>query len=311
MTSQLATAPATQRLHHQKSVFEYLEDPKATACLPSLTCVLNELQTLMRKNNVDLDEVAKLVQMDVGMSSRVLRMANSAFYAPPEPVVDVKEAILNMGLSTFRRALLAANCIELTSHVPHSILEWKEFWLHAAGVGHLTMELSYRLKNPGADAESFYLMGLMHDIGKVVLAHVMPVEFEKIYRETAAQKRSPAELELETLGIDHGQLGAWYLEKQAMPVMIYEPVRFHHCLELEERPHFDHARLIKLADHLTLYFLLGQSGNHADLGDPFASKEWKWYLEQARHRDADGMMLKDLVMEQVAKISDLVRKIIV
>jgi HD-like signal output (HDOD) protein len=310
MTTQPASDLATQRLHHQKSIFEYLEDPKATACLPSLTCVLNDLQELMRQKNVDLDEVTKLVQIDVGMSSRVLRMANSAYYAPPEPVMDVKEAILNMGLSTFRRALLAANCIELTSHIPARILDWREFWLHAAGVGHLTMELSFRLKKPEADTESFYLMGLMHDIGKVVLAHVVPAEFERIYRQTAVEKRSPAEVELESLGIDHGQLGAWYLERQAIPVSIYEPIRFHHCLELEERPHFNHARLIKLADHLILYFLLGQSGNHAELGDPFESREWKWYLDQSRHLDADGAVVKDIVIEQVANISDLVRKII-
>jgi HD-like signal output (HDOD) protein len=308
MTTLPITLSATRRLHEKKTIFDYLEDPKSTACLPSLSCVLNELQTVSRKSDVRLEEVVRLVHMDLGMTSRVLRMANSAYYAPSEPIVDVQEAILNMGLSTFRRAVLAANCIELTSEISPDALDWKEFWLHAGGVGHITMELSSRLQKANADSESFYLMGLMHDIGKVVLAYVMPCEFQSIYLQTAWEKKAPAELEMELLKIDHGQLGGWYLEKQGIPALIYEPVRFHHFPGAEDNPHFNHARLIKLSDLLARYFMLGKSGNHSEISDPFVTEEWNWYVENSRHSDADG--LRENVIEQVARIADLVRQII-
>jgi HD-like signal output (HDOD) protein len=295
----------------EKSIFDYLEDPKATATLPSMKSVLSELESLTQNGNIRLDEVAQLVQMDQGMSMRVLRMANSVYYAPSKPIMDVQDAILYIGLSGFRAVVLSTRCIETTCHIKQSTLDWKDFWMHAAGVGHMTRELASHLRTAELAPESFYLMGLLHDIGKVVLAHLMPDAFDKIYLQASLEKKSPSQLELEFPRVDHGHLGAWYLEKQGIPFALCEPVRFHHGQTLESKPHLKHAILIRLADLLTLYFLLGQSGNHVEISDPFLSEEWKWYLENSRHSNTEGNNLKETVIEQVSRISDLVRKIIV
>jgi HD-like signal output (HDOD) protein len=302
---------AVERSHPQKSIFEYLEDPKATATLPSLKSLLSELETLTSKTNMRLDEVTQLVQVDQGMSLRVLRMANSVYYSPSVPIIDVQDAILYIGLNTFRGAVASTRCIEKTCHIKQSVLDWKDFWTHAAGVGQITTELASHLKTRELPTESFYLMGLMHDIGKVVLAHVMPDEFNQIYLEAARTHCSPAPLEMETLGIDHGHLGAWYLEKQGIPGNLCEPVRFHHSFEIGDKPHLKHALLIRLADLLALYYRLGQSGNYMEPRDPFSTHEWTMYLELCHYSGAEGNDLKKTLIEQVARISDLVRKIIV
>jgi len=295
----------------EKSIFEYLEDPKATATLPSLKSVLSELEILTQKSSMRLDEVTQLVQVDQGMSLRVLRMANSVYYSPTEPILDVQDAILYIGLSTFRGAVASTRCIEKTCHIKQSVLDWRDFWTHAAGVGQITMELATHLKSCDLPAESFYLIGLLHDIGKVVLAHVMPRQFNKIYLQAAREKRSPAPLEMEYLGIDHGHLGAWYLEKQGIPLHLCEPVRFHHGDVFENKPHAKLALLIQLADLLALYYRLGQSGNYIEPTDPFQSEVWRAYLGHCRCSDTDGKELKGNLINQVARISDLVRKIIV
>jgi putative nucleotidyltransferase with HDIG domain len=297
-------------LKGDKTIFETLEAARTSGALPSLATVVCELQTMTRNNHVRIDDAAELVRLDLGMSMRVLKMANSVFYAPKIPIVDVQEAILLMGLSTFRRTVLATSCIEMTSSVPKSTLYWTEFWLHAVGVGHLTMELAGRLEMGKMDPDSFYLMGLLHDIGKVVMAYVIPDEFDKIYKLAAAQERAPAVLEAEMLGVDHGFLGAWFLEKQGIPTEICEAIRIHHSSMTEPSPHLDHARLIRLADELARYFMLGKSGNHVPVVDPFSSEEWNWYMENSRHSITGGISLKDAIIEQVSRSSDLVRKII-
>jgi HD-like signal output (HDOD) protein len=302
---------AIARTHPEKSIFEYLEDPKATATLPSLKSLLAELETLTQKNNMRLDEVTQLVQVDQGMSLRVLRMANSVYYSPSVPIMDVQDAILYIGLNTFRGAVASTRCIEKTCHIKQSVLDWKDFWTHAAGVGQITTELASHLKSRELPTESFYLMGLLHDIGKVVLAHVMPDEFNQIYLEAAGSKTSPAPLEMEVLGIDHGHLGAWYLEKQGIPSNLCEPVRFHHSFENGDKPHLKHALLIRLADLLALYYKLGQSGNYTEVSDPFESPEWAAYLELSHFSNGDEKDLKRILVAKVANISDLVRKIIV
>jgi len=311
MTSHTKSLKSSARTHSEKSIFELLEDPKAAATLPSLKSLLNELELLTQKTNMRLDEVTQLVQVDQGMSLRVLRMANSVYYSPSVPIIDVQDAILYIGLNTFRGAVASTRCIEKTCHIKQSILDWKDFWTHAAGVGQITMELATHLRAPELPPESFYLMGLLHDIGKVVLAHVMPREFNRIYHQATIQRTSPAPLEMEMLGIDHGHLGAWYLEKQGIPLALCEPVRFHHSVENGNKPHLKHALIIRLADQLTIYYRLGQSGNYLEPKDPFESEEWNMYVALCRHSEAEQNNFKRTVIEQVARISDLVRKIIV
>ncbi|HEY0256288.1 MAG TPA: HDOD domain-containing protein [Candidatus Methylacidiphilales bacterium] len=301
---------APNRVKTEKSIFEYLEDPRATATLPSLQSVLNELEMLTQKSNIRLDEVTQLVEVDQGMSLRVLRMANSVYYSPSEPIMDLQDAILYIGLNSFRSAVASTRCIEKTCHIKQSVLDWRDFWTHAAGVGQITTELASHLKVRELPTESFYLMGLMHDIGKVVLAHVMPDEFNQIYHEAARTHASPAPLEMETLGIDHGHLGAWYLEKQGIPLTLREPVRFHHGPLTEDKPYIKHALLIRVADLLTLYYRLGESGNCLEIDDPFNSEEWKRYLKLCPP-GIDAKELREKLIDRVARVSDLVHKIIV
>ena len=305
------TSSLSRKSSSEKSIFDYLEDPRATSTLPSLQSVLSELENLTAKSNIRLDEVTRLVQVDQGMSLRVLRMANSVYYAPSQPILDVQDAILYIGLNTFRGAVVSARCIEKTCHIRQDTLDWKDFWTHGASVGHLAVELASNLKVSELGLESFYLMGLLHDIGKVVLAHLMPEKFDQIYAEAILARTAPAVAEKEALGIEHGHLGAWYLEKQGIPHALCEAVRFHHCPVAEERTIARHSLVVQLADLLARHYHLGRSGNEADTGDPFASAEWKAYLGQCHSGVVDGEEFKGVLVEKIAKISDLVRSIIV
>jgi HD-like signal output (HDOD) protein len=310
---QQETSSLSPHPHSEKSIFEFLEDPRATATLPSLQSVLAELENLTQRSNIRIDEVTRLVQVDQGMSLRVLRMANSVYYAPSQPILDVQDAILYIGLNTFRGAVVSTRCIEKTCHIRQETLDWKEFWTHGASVGHLTVELASHLRVSELGLESFYLMGLLHDIGKVVLAHLMPEKFDQIYAEAILARKAPSTLEKEALGIEHGHLGAWYLEKQGLPHALCEAVRFHHgpVPAAEPKPHVHHALVVKLADVLARHYHLGRSGNEADTGDPFRSPEWQTYLGHCHEGVVDGDDFKGALVERIAKISDLVRSLLV
>ena len=191
--------------------------------------------------------------------------------------------------------------MEKTCDLPQDILDWKEFWMHAAGVGYITMDLAARLPEATATPESFYLMGLFHDIGKVVLACVMPDEFIDIYARAAAEEKPLAAMEIECLGVEHGHIGAWYMEKQGIPLVVREAVRFHHSDMLEDQPHFVHAALIRLADRLAHDIHLGNSGNQALMGDPYASVEWAWYRDYCGMARGRADKLQASVAKQVAR----------
>ena len=200
--------------------------------------------------------------------------------------------------------------MEKTCELPQDILDWKEFWVHAAGVGYITMDLAARLPASTVPPESFYLMGLFHDIGKVVLACLMPEEFIEIYARAAAEDKPLATLEVECLGVEHGHIGAWYMEKQGIPLVVREAVRFHHSGMLEDQPHFVHAALVRLADRLAHDIPIGNSGNQAVMGDPFASVEWAWYRDYCGLAKGRADKLQNAVVKQVAKTAELVREVI-
>lgn len=300
-----AAAPLTR-----KTIFECLEDPHATAVLPSLTSIISELEKLADRGTSYLEEITRLVRMDQSVSLHVLRIANSAYYGPPAPIADVQSAILYIGLSTLRGAVASTRCMEKTCNLPQDILDWKEFWVHAAGVGHITMDLATRLPKGGPPPESFYLMGLFHDIGKVVLACLMPEEFIDIYARAAAEEKPVAGIEVEVLGVEHGHIGAWYMEKQGISLLLREAVRFHHSAVLEDQPHFVHAALIRLANRLAHDAQLGNSGNQALMGDPFASVEWAWYRDYCGLARGQADKLQDIMAKQVARTAIFVREVI-
>ncbi len=100
------------------------------------------------------------------------------------------------------------------------------------------------------------------------------------------------------------------MEKQGIPLTIREPVRFHHSGMIENKPHFLHAALIRLADHFAHNAELGQSGNVAPMGDPFASPDWAWYLTHCDPEKAESGEIKEALSTQIEKISHLVRDII-
>ncbi len=305
------TSSLPKKSRSERSIFDYLEDPKATSTLPSLKSVLSELESLTQKSNIRIDEVTKFVQVDQGMSLRVLRMANSVYYAPSQPILDVQDAILYIGLNTFRGAVVSSRCIEKTCHIRQETLDWKDFWTHGASVGHLAVELASHLKVSNQGLETFYLMGLLHDIGKVVLAHLMPEKFDQIYAEAILARKAPATAEKELLGIDHSHLGAWYLEKQGMPLALCEAVRFHHAPMSDPASHARHALVVQIADLLARHHHLGRSGNESDTGNPYTSVEWQAYVGQCHAGVVDDQDFKEALKEKIAKISDLVRSIII
>ena len=294
----------------RQSIFECLDDPRATAALPSLGSILRELNQLATSGSAHLEEITRLVRLDQSLSLRVLRIANSAYFAPACPIADVPAALLYVGLSTVRDALVSSRCLERTCHIRQDVFDWKQFWIHAAAVGHLTTELARHLPEPTLAPEVFFLMGQFHDVGKVVLACLMPEAFAEIYTRAAAERRPPAALELELLGVEHGHLGAWYMEKQGIPLMLREPVRFHHGLMPADQRPFLHAMLIRLADHLAHDAGIGRSGNGAELGRPYASPEWEAYVTHCQMTGTAAAQLQAELEAQVQRIGALVREII-
>lgn len=253
--------PATIKPRGQ-SIYELIETPRAAQVLPSLGSVIKELEQVLNNNkNAPLQDISRLIRSDQSMALRILRLANSAYYAPTEPVINVEDSLIFLGLNQVRSSILTARCIEKTCHLDEELFSWKDFWSHAVAVGCITQNLSRYLPEPKLAEQSYYVMGLLHDIGKLVLAQVSTDDFSEIIEIAQKRNTHTSEVETELLGIDHSCLGAWYLQQQGMPPSLVEPVRLHHAWQVSAS-NSNHAALICLADEIAHQQNYGFSGSH-------------------------------------------------
>lgn len=262
----------------KRSIYELIADPKATQLLPSLTSIVKELEHLIGQQNVMLEEISRLIRTDQSMAVRVLRLANSAYFAPVQPIIDLDHALIYLGLNQVRSTILTARCIEKICATSQSLLSWRDFWLHEVAVGYIMKVLASTLSAEDTNPESFYVMGLFHDIGKVALAYLSAYDFESTLILAQERHCATSPVEIELLGLDHANLGAWYLQQQGMPPNLVEPIRLHHAWTIDVS-HTGYACLLNLADQLAHFSGYNQSGScGVGASSPFASPEWEKYM---------------------------------
>ena len=300
----------TNRTNRGQSIYELIETPRAAQVLPSLGSVLRDLENLLSvKKNAPLQEISRLIRSDQSMALRILRLANSAYYAPTEPVINVEDALIYLGLNQVRSSILTARCIEKTCHLNEDVFSWKDFWTHAIAVGCLTQSLSRQLQQPKLAEQSYYVMGLLHDIGKLVLAQVSTEDFTEVIEIAKEKQMTTAEVETELLGIDHSSLGAWYLQQQGMPPSLVEPIRLHHAWQVSAS-NSKHAALVCLADAIAHQYKYGFSGSHVPEDFHYHDTEaWEHILEVCGIHEKSLPFFEEQVQEEINRLPSLIQNL--
>ncbi|MFZ5807450.1 MAG: HDOD domain-containing protein [Verrucomicrobiota bacterium] len=274
----------------KSTIFELIADPKATQTLPSLRIIVDELAQMMGKTHTPIQAISGLIRRDQSMAVRILRLANSAYFAPSQPILNIEEALLYLGLNQIRSSILTARCIEQACTISDDLMSWKQFWNHSVATGCICRILSAKLMDITEHAEAFYVMGLLHDIGKLVLAYLSPQDFEKVLSKAKQRQCDTSSVEFDLLGIDHASLGAWYLQQQGLPSSVFEPVRLHHSWQVDSEKGL-YACLIALADQFAHALRMGQSGSeYHPLPNPYHSPEWQFYAEHTLLGKGDALL---------------------
>ena len=228
-------------------------------CLPSLSTIDNALKEVLSTENRFTSQIAEIIQRDPSLTSRLLRLVNSVYYGVSEPVKKIEEAVLYLGVRQIRELAMFTPVIEdLGKLGGHHLFEWREFWRHSIAVAVMTREIM-DLTQPSSD-DINYLGGLIHDVGRIVMAATFPAHFEKIYNRKLVNGRTLLELEVEVLGMDHAELGALFLQKQGLPQELVRIVKFHHRPD-QATENLATTAAVQVADLMVLGSEIGFSGN--------------------------------------------------
>ena len=182
---------------------------------------------MLEDENVNFEELAKVIRYDATITANFLKLVNSAYLGLRRKVDSLSQAFALLGLNQIRFFLVAACAGQyLNRPLKGYALSPQEVWLHSLGCGVLAELLSERVKVERQD--HVFTAALLHDIGKIVLDLFVGGELEMIRDLVEDEGLSFMEAEIMVLGTDHAVIGAELLRRWEFPEDIILAVRAHH-----------------------------------------------------------------------------------
>ncbi len=194
--------------------------------LPSLPTVVMALLASMDQEEVNIDALAQKIAQDQALTAKTLRLANSSFYGMAHQVATIQEAIAILGFRTVRSLASTAALIGTFAGSTHTRFDATPFWRHAIATAVCARELAAHLNlNP----EHAYCAGLLHDIGRLVLATLFQPNYEATLAHRAQHDCNLLTAEQTVLGVDHAAVGHALTRHWKFPEELQQAVAAHHA----------------------------------------------------------------------------------
>lgn len=191
--------------------------------LPEVCIRVNEM---LDEPAVTAAELGQIISQDTSLTARLLKIVNSSYYGFQSKIETVSRAVTVVGLRELRGLVIAASAVETFSNVPDTILNKVRFWRHSLYCGVIARLLAEQCNV--LHSERLFVAGLLHDIGKLIIAQRLPTETRMVALEAESGKRSEFEIEQDFLGFDHAEVGGELMKAWNMPETLFESVAYHH-----------------------------------------------------------------------------------
>lgn len=216
--------------------------------LASLESVNRKLAGLVNSENGYTSQIADIIRRDPSLTARLLRMVNSVYFGLSAKVNNIEEAVLYMGLRQIRELSMATPVVEELERLGGACpaLPWRELWQHSIGSAILTREILAHA-DILVDDDTDYIIGLLHNVGKVLLATLWPQEFAELSARDHADPDAVCAAERALVGWDHAMIGAHYLRRHQLAPEIVQAVR-HHVAPHLAGEYQNYAAAVQIAD---------------------------------------------------------------
>jgi len=197
--------------------------------IPTLPLVALKVNKMLQDYDISIKALSKTIEKDQAMVTKILRLVNSAFYGFRSKIGNIPHAVTILGFNTVRNAVVSISVIDAFSGKGASQeFDIMAFWKHSVAVAVTSRHLAERTCLTTPD-ESF-VGGLLHDVGKVVLAQYFKELFSQVWESMHNNGKSFCEAEKELLPANHGRIGAHLAKRWQLPDSLIEAIRYHHTL---------------------------------------------------------------------------------
>ncbi|MDD3517062.1 MAG: HDOD domain-containing protein [Chromatiales bacterium] len=240
---------------------------KDLATFPDL---YHRLEQVMSNPTSSLDDMAAVVEQDVAVASKLLRLANSSFYSFPSRIQSVGRAITIIGTKQLRDLVLATLVIKRFDGIPTDMVDMEGFWRHSIGCAIIARVIAIFRRE--ANVERFYVSGLLHDLGRLVMLLQVQEPMREVFKQRQQEQSLLFQTEAAMLGFDHAVLGAELLRSWQLPKVFEEAVKYHHA-PLMAGGYPVEAAVVHAADSIAHAMQLGTSGEK--YVPPIDPKAWE------------------------------------
>ncbi len=238
--------------------------------VPSLPEIYLEIKREVDNPYSSIAQIGEVISRDQSLTARLLRLANSAFFGFPRRIETISEAVSVIGLKQVRDLALCTKVIEMFEGIPEELFDTKAFWKHSIGCGITARVLASYHREP--NVERFFVAGLLHDIGRLVLCLGMAQHMSEALAKARTEKTFLYRAEREVIGFDHADVGSSLMEMWDLPESLSAAAAYHHRPGMALRFPLE-CSFVHLADLLAHAMELGSSG--IDFVPPLSTDAWK------------------------------------
>jgi putative nucleotidyltransferase with HDIG domain len=240
--------------------------------MPSLSPVLHKINAVANNINSSAQDLTNVIQLDPVLTAKVIRMVNSAYFGLPQEITSLKQAVVMLGINTIKNVALSSAFLGTISLKGKTELNEEDFWRHSLGVAVASKLIAKRLRVDAKYLEEYFIAGLIHDIGKVLMNNFFSDDMNTILKISSQKNESITTVERKVLGLTHEEIGIaigkkWKFENS----LLYAMGRHHQPVVKGSAAIF--SMVVAVADTFVKILRVGFSGNYKI--DPIPEEVWK------------------------------------
>jgi len=242
---------------------------KEVMTVTSLPAVYIKLVETANDPNSSGKDFVSIISDDIGLSVRLLKLVNSAFFGYPSKIDSLSRAVNIVGIEQLQDLALATSVFDTFKIFPNDLVTMESFWKHSIACGVIARILaSYRRE---FNVERAFVSGLLHDIGRLIMFMVIPSVAKKSFDLANSQNQLLYQTEKQVMGFNHTTVGGELLKQWKLPKQIIYAAKYHHNPIAANRFKVDVA-LVHVADLINVALAMNSSGER--LVPPLKSEAW-------------------------------------
>jgi HD-like signal output (HDOD) protein len=221
-----------------------------TSALPSPPETYLKLTEALDTPATSIEDLAEIISVDPGLTAKLLQIVNSAQFGMARRISTAFEAVQYAGVDVLRALMLGLQALrQFESKKPRSV-SLSELWGHMLDTAVGARMIAEEEKLDFNEAQECFVAGLLHDVGKLILAANADKEYEKVVRKSRNEKIPIHQIEHEVFGATHADVGGYLLGLWGLPEPIVRSVELHHTLQLVTEEGFSYLVAVHAAQNL-------------------------------------------------------------